>query len=365
MPAAATTTAMHGSYDPADITFLLKPVAIPPTDLREKERLIQGGVRHYSEMIGFEHQPTSAYEAIFAAALRNGARRLGRDIAALAKALRAFAPDAVTLASLVRAGAPIGVLLTRALRRLDVDVAHYGISIIRDRGVDQAALDHILGRRPASGLFFVDGWTGKGAIAGELERTLRETRPEIAPRLVVAADPCGRAWLSASGDDWLIPSGILGATVSGLISRSILNDDVVAPGDFHGCMVWSHLKPLDRTRDFIEAVWPHVEAALTATPAAVWPIELRTSLNRRSAAVIDAIAARHGVSNPNRIKPGIAEATRAILRRVPERVFVDDPEDPDLAALIHLAGSANVPVERLSRGGVAPYRAVTLIKSVS
>ena len=35
------------------------------------------------------------------------------------------------------------------------------------------------------------------------------------PRLVVLADPCGRAWLAASAEDWLIPSGILGATVSG------------------------------------------------------------------------------------------------------------------------------------------------------
>ncbi|PPQ34830.1 PELOTA RNA binding domain-containing protein [Rhodoblastus acidophilus] len=364
MPTAASTPALHGSYDAADIAFLLKPVTIRPTDVPEKERLIQSGVRHYSEMIGFEQKPTSAYEAIFAAALRNGAPRLGRDIAAVAKALQASATEAVTLASLVRAGAPIGVLLTRALKRLDVDVAHFGISVIRDRGMDQAALDHILCRRPPSGLFFVDGWTGKGAIASELERTLARTRPEIAPRLVVVADPCGRAWLSASGDDWLIPSGILGATVSGLISRSILNDDVVSPGEFHGCMVWGHLKPHDRTQDFIDAVWPQVEAALAATPAAVWPIEHRTSLNRRAAAVIDAIAVRHGVSNPNRIKPGIAEATRAILRRVPERVFVDDPEDSDLAALIHLAGSANVPVEPLPCG-VAPYRAVTLIKSVS
>ncbi|MER8575636.1 cysteine protease StiP domain-containing protein [Mesorhizobium sp. M1409] len=42
---------------------------------------------------------------------------------------------------------------------------------------------------------------------------------------MVLSDPCGRAWLAASAEDWLIPSGILGSTVFGLISRSILNED--------------------------------------------------------------------------------------------------------------------------------------------
>jgi hypothetical protein len=356
-------SALHGSYHPEDIAFLLKPVVIAPTDVLDKERLIQTGARHYSEMISFEHPPTQAYEAIFAAALRRGAERLGRDVASLAAALRKISPTVVTLASLVRAGAPFGVLLARALKRLDVDVAHFGVSIIRDRGLDHTAIDHILARRPASSLFFIDGWTGKGAIAGELERTLLH-RAGVEPRLVVLADPCGRAWLAASGDDWLIPSGILGATVSGLISRSILNDDIAASGDFHGCMVWSHLRPHDRTRAFIDAVWPHVEAALPQAPAAVWTAAHRQPLASASGAVIDAIAARHGVTNRNRIKPGIAEATRAILRRAPERIFIDDPADPDLAALIHLAGDANIPLDRLP-GGVAPYRAITLIKPIS
>jgi hypothetical protein len=37
---------------------------------------------------------------------------------------------------------------------------------------------------------FVDGWTGKGAITGELSRTLKD-RPGYPeqPRLVVLADP--------------------------------------------------------------------------------------------------------------------------------------------------------------------------------
>ena len=40
----------------------------------------------------------------------------------------------------------------------------------------------------------------------------------------------GAAAFAASDEDYLIPSCVLGATVSGLVSRSILNDAVIGPG---------------------------------------------------------------------------------------------------------------------------------------
>ncbi len=60
---------------------------------------------------------------------------------------------------------------------------HYGISIIRDRGIDAAALDYIESRHGTKGIVFVDGWTGKGAITGELSRTLKD-RPATRHNLV-------------------------------------------------------------------------------------------------------------------------------------------------------------------------------------
>ncbi len=68
---------------------------------------------------------------------------------------------------------------------------HYGISIIRDRGIiDNEALSWIEQRHGTEGIVFVDGWTGKGAITNELIRSLagREGFP-AQPHLVVLADP--------------------------------------------------------------------------------------------------------------------------------------------------------------------------------
>jgi hypothetical protein len=65
----------------------------------------------------------------------------------------------------------------------------------------------------------------------------------------------------------------------------------------------------------------------------------------------------------NRIKPSIAEATRAVLRRVPERILITDPDDPDLAPLVALASSSGVTLDVLG-SALGPYRAITLIRKV-
>ncbi|MEM9049167.1 MAG: cysteine protease StiP domain-containing protein [Pseudomonadota bacterium] len=362
-------TPFSGSYAPEDVTFLLKPVgaaAYQTCAPEEKERLIQTGVRHYSEMISREDPPSPAYLAVFDAALDRHGARMARETAALAVALAKSIDGPITLASLVRAGLPLGVLLRRALRAMGRDVAHFGISIIRDRGLDLQALRAIQAQRPASGLVFVDGWTGKGAIAAELARDLAARAPEISPRLVALADPCGRAWLSASHDDWLIPSGILGGIVSGLVSRSILNDALVGPGEFHATISTAHLSGWDRSRAFVDRLTPPMLAAL-ATAA---PPRTRAEIDAAAAAIctaadaaIDRLAARFAVANRNRIKPGIAEATRAVLRRAPERVLISDDRDPDLAGILTLAAERGVAVD-IAHGLVTPYRAVTLIRGM-
>ena len=175
-----------GSYAPADVTFLLKPVHHAPTTVAAKERLIQSG-RHYSEMIAPETLPDAGYMALYHRAEQRSRARLAGDIASLAAnlSMRAGGRD-VVIASLARAGTPIGVLLARQLRRLGHAAPHYAISIIRDRGIDMTALAHIAARHDPRDVVFVDGWTGKGAIAGELRRSLA-ARP-------LASRRCWRSW---------------------------------------------------------------------------------------------------------------------------------------------------------------------------
>lgn len=359
-----------GSYPPEDVTFLLKRVRMSPTPVEEKERRIQTGAAHYSEMISEEPRPDARYLALFEAACASGVPRLARDVRALTGQILDLVRAGrlnreVTLCSLVRAGVPYGVLLRRDLERAGLDVAHFGVSIIRDRGLDAVAMRHVLSGRPAGGVIFVDGWTGKGAIATELDRSWRAISGQP-PLLAVMADPCGRADLCASREDWLIPSGILGGNVSGLISRSILRSDLIGEGDFHGCLLLEHLADLDLSVTFVDRVDAHLHEM--AAREQIHPDAGPDAAVRFRAAAEDAvsaIASRFGVGNLNRIKPGIAEATRAVLRRRPERVLLRSAAgDPDLAALIHLCERDEVPV--VADAALAgPYRAVTVIRETT
>ncbi|QDU19463.1 cysteine protease StiP family protein [Urbifossiella limnaea] len=350
---ASPSHPFSGSYDPADVTFLLKPVRLAPTPVAEKERLIQSGARHYSEMISAEKLPSAAYLEVFRRALARNKARFAADVLTLAARL-AERPGGVTLVSLARAGTPVGVLLARALH-----APHYSVSIIRDRGIDEVALRFILERHPAASVVFVDGWTGKGVIARELAKAVAafnaRTGAGLDGGLWAVADLCGAAAVAATADDYLIPSAVLGATVSGLVSRSILNADVVGPGDFHGCLFLREFAPHDLSRAFVDEVF----AAMT-TPTPPAPIDA-AGLRQRSAAFLAAVRDRTGVRDENHVKPGIGEATRVLLRRVPDRVLVRDQASPDVEHLLVLAREKGVPVE-VDAG--LPYAAAALIKEL-
>ncbi|UNM17720.1 cysteine protease StiP family protein [Pseudomonas sp. ArH3a] len=359
---AHLVTVGSGSYQTDDVLFLLQPVEIEVTDVLEKERLIQTKQKHYSEMISQESAPTEVHKQLYQRAMQQNAARMARDVQSLALALdHTCNGPSIALVSFVRAGLPLGVLLRRALLDVGRDAHHYGISIVRDRGIDMVALDAVIAAHGAENIVFVDGWTGKGAISGEIQRSLKgDARFPEQPRLVVLADPCGCAWLAASAEDWVIPSGILGATVSGLVSRSIWP----AEGGLHGCVVYEHLHEHDVTCDFVDQIDAVRRALPVVAPASPWALAQRTELQSAAQEVIEVIAERFGITNLNRVKPGIAEATRAVLRRVPDQVLVRDRSDPDVQLLMHLTERAGVTVEEVG-AALGPYRAVTVIRSLS
>lgn len=355
-----------GTYNDDDITFLLSPLTNEEllklyTAPAEKEQLIQQGKAHYSQMLSREQIPDERYLSIFEQALSRFGKRMGDDIAQLAVDLTARISGPITLLSLVRAGVPIGVLLQRALTSLGCESSHYGISIIRDKGIDLNAIQHVLEKHTTSSIVFIDGWTGKGAISDELELSMRvNAHLSIEPRLVTLADPAGRAWLSASTEDWLIPSGILGSTVSGLISRSVLRNGYEASTEFHATASLQELASHDVSREFADTIYQHVLNALPNTKPRTSDKPANPAAAKQATQVINRIAEEFSIQNMNRIKPGIAEATRAVLRRLPERVIVSSVEDDDLAALVHLANEAGVSLEQRGKE-ILPYRAITII----
>jgi len=347
-----TQVPFSGSYAPEDVTFLLKPLELSPTPLEEKERHIQSGAKHYSEMLSLEAAPSNTYLALFYEALERSGARLARDLHRLANLIERERNGDITLISLARGGTPIGILLRRELERRSLGTrrrtAHFSVSIIRDRGLDDRALTHLLEHGFHEKTWtFVDGWSAKGVIGRELGSSLEkfnlERKARAKPELFVVSDLFGGAAFSATKDDYLIPSSLLNATVSGLISRSVLSEQI-GPDDFHGCVRLEHLKAHDLSRFFVDTLWAQM-LLVGQTPAAL----SSDSPSTRGLPARDFLTklALERQLPMNHLKPGIGESTRALLRRVPESLLLREPGNPEVAHLVHLAQEKGVTLETI------------------
>ena len=364
---ARTAPPFHGSYRPQDVRFLLTPIALEPTGVAEKERLIQSGERHYSEMLSGESAPSARYMAVFEQSFAANRRRLAEGILDLAAIIDAARHGEITLVSLARAGTPIGVVLKHTLegvfRRA---VGHYSLSIIRDRGIDARALAFILGPegRDETGLVFVDGWTAKGVIAGELARSIgrfnRHQGRHLDASLFSLTDLAG-VGVAPCDQDYLIPSCILNATISGLVSRSVLRPDQDGD-DFHGCVYYRDLAQADRSVWFVEQVLSDVRAALASgyrpRPTAVDPAPAR----ERAARVLTDIGSGFGIRDARLIKPGRGEPTRDLRPPLPQRLLV---RDPPCAVVPHLLQLADEKAVHWEVEPSLPYQAISLIKGIA
>ncbi|MGW4530500.1 phosphoribosyltransferase [Nocardia sp. NPDC004340] len=357
-----------GSYARDEVAWLLTDLSgvALEADVAERERRIQSGAAHYAESLPVEYQPDAEYRELFDRVLAQSAERLALAVATVAELVVAERGDDIVLASLARAGTPVGVLMRRWLGSRGIEVPHYAVSIVRDRGIDSAALDHLARDHDPARVVFVDGWTGKGAITRELDAALAAYHAaggaRFDPDLAVLADPGGCARTFGTRDDFLIASACLNSTVSGLISRTVLNDRLLAPGQFHGAKFYRDLagedqsnRLLDAVSDCFDRVRPQVDARvrelLAADRTPTWA----------GWASVERVRAEYGISSVNFVKPGVGETTRVLLRRVPWRVLVRDPDAGEHAHIRLLAAARGVPVE------VVPdlaYACMGLIKEV-
>ncbi len=322
---------MRSSYKKEDVTLLLKDITgmVEPQSTKEREQLIQSG-RHYCEMLPIEYVPSEKYMEAYEEALRNFSHWTAQAVGSLADRIIEKRGEKIVLVSLARAGIPIGIMLKHYLKwKYKIEVPHYSISIIRGKGIDKNAMNYLLERHLAENLLFVDGWTGKGAILQQLREALTDY-PNVPQDLAVAADPAHITELCGTYEDILIPSCCLNSTVSGLISRTFLRDDIIGPWDFHGAVYYGELKEKDLSYPFIEAI----EAHFTMEN----PVPQKNSAHDGMQEVAQ-IGEAFAIKDRNLIKPGIGETTRVLLRRVPWKVLISETckDDPALEHIRRLA----------------------------
>ena len=342
-----------GSYRPDEVGWLLTDLsgADLEGDVATRERDIQAGRAHYAESLPVEYQPDAEYRALFDDVLCASASRLARAVGAATELVLAErGPDPV-LVSLARAGTPVGILMRRWASRMHaVDLPHYAVSIVRGRGIDTTALAYLAAHHDPASVVFVDGWTGKGAIARELTAALAQVAaaggPRFSDELAVLADPghCVRTF--GTRDDFLIASACLNSTVSGLVSRTVLNRALLRPDQFHGAKFYRQLAASDVSAVFLDAVAARFDEA---NPVVLQDVPALAAADRtvtfQGWAAVERIRAQYGIESVNFVKPGVGETTRVLLRRVPWKILVREAEHPDHRHLRLLAADRGVPVE--------------------
>ncbi|MFI5528431.1 phosphoribosyltransferase [Kitasatospora sp. NPDC051853] len=362
---------LHGpgfsSYPASDVRWLLKDlseVALEaPTE--EREEAVQSGGAHYAESLPVEYQPSAEYQELYHQALAASVDRMALAVGTVAELLRIERLGSgreLVFASLARAGTPVGILLRRWFAASHgLDTPHYAVSIVRGKGIDRTALRYLAAHHDPARVVFVDGWTGKGAITRELAEAVAGTG--FNPELAVLADPgrCVRTY--GTRDDFLIPSACLNSTVSGLISRTVLRDDLIGPDDFHGAKYYRELAGADVSAGFVDAVAARFDTVRAAAEAAALDLVSGAGAADRTPdwagwAGMERISEEYGIGSVNLVKPGVGETTRVLLRRVPWRILARKGAGADLEHVRLLAEQRGVPVEEVDD---LPYSCVGLI----
>ena len=354
------------SYRNDDVIFLLKDISglITPLPTAEREKLNQSGI-HYSEMLPLEYKPTEEYMKIYHEILKKFSYKTANATAILADKLYSKYGNKIILVSLARAGTPIGILVKRFLYfKYNIIIPHYSISIIRGKGIDLNAINYIVNKHGSYGIQFIDGWIGKGSINNELHKSCKLLKEQdskyqnLDPTLAVLSDPACITSLCGTHEDFLIPSMCLNSTVSGLISRTFFRNDIIGPTDFHGAVYYNELQSEDKSIEFIDTVSSYFKK-----------IDYKyfndnNFFNRRTSSdEINDISKSFEMQDISKIKPGIGETTRVLLRRVPYCILIRNIAD--IATVPHiklLCDEKNIPIKEYP---LKRYSICGIIKNLS
>jgi orotate phosphoribosyltransferase len=354
-----------GSYAKDDVLWLLKDLSTVSLEisLEEREKKNQGGTSAYAESLPMESSPSPQYQQLFEDSLDMNKGKIAESIAFVSEQIFALKSRKPVLVSLARAGTPIGILMRRYLQKAyNYDAPHYAISIIRGPGVDYNALKYIAAHHDPADVMFVDGWTGKGTITHELKKSVDAfaalTGIAFSSELAVLADPGSCVSIYGTRDDYLVPSACLNATVSGLISRTILNLDHVSENDYHGAKFYEEFRDSDVSNLLIDTIAEQFTEQLFARVREALVGYVPGAPDWSGWEAVEKISQDYGINNVNWVKPGVGETTRVLLRRVPWKILMRPESRKDLQHILFLAEQRNVEVEY---NDDLPYDCVGLI----
>ena len=335
---------VRNSYKEDDCIFLIKDISnkVQEITVEEKEELVNKGIS-YSETLTKEELPSKEYLDIFLDELECKKTMIAKYIANLSELILRDRGENVILVSLARGGTPAGILVKRYLKfKYNIDVPHYSISVIRGRGLDFNALSYIIDFHKNDNLLFIDGWTGKGSITFEIEKSIKLYNElyhtNIKDELAVILDPAELSTFYGTREDILLPNACLNSTVSGLISRTVDKKELIGEDSFHGAKYYKEYEKYDVSNLFIDTIsneFSKIELEELIT------LEGKTNIAEET---LNYIMDKHRIADINKIKLSVGETSRVLLRRKAKLIIVKNLNSNEVRHIKLLAEEKGVSV---------------------
>lgn len=282
-----------------------------------------------ADLVYEEKIPSQKIEELFSSVLELYKQQTAELVETLARKIIRQYGERVILVSLAGTGSPIGVLINRVFKMYGLDIPHYSISFIHGKGIDANALDFIRRSHPTGKIAFIDGWTGKGTVKNELEKSIseynRKNETNISCRLAVLSDPAKILELSATKEDVCIPSACMESTVNGLVSHTVCSERFAGDSKFHGAVICHEFESHDRTMEFLDSISgcfhdfgtlkKFTDARYCEKAEFVRPVYLHS--------VFSALKDEFPLVNMNKIKLGIGESSRTVACCRPIAVIIN------------------------------------------
>jgi hypothetical protein len=284
----------------------------------------------------FPDEYLELYDKSFASNIHN----VSSDVYNLSKYISSIHKP--VLISLARAGTPFGVLIKRTLDQcFHINASHYSISIIRDKGIDYNAMNHILAIHGSDATFlFIDGWTGKGAIANQLHTSMSSLSQKLNYQFIVLSDIAGVADVAARRDDYIIPSCLLNSTISGLISRTLINAN---PTSFHRAKFYSQYQNKDLSLQYVNKIEQYIiDHAIDFQNVEVQ--YFNQAAKDIYVRFVESMLGKYKISNRNYFKPGLGETTRMLIRRNPDYIIINEHYLSSLEHILLLSNLKNIKI---------------------
>lgn len=346
---------VKGTYEDGDCIFLLQDMKrlISPVTQTQKKELMRSGKKSY-EMIPYEYKVDPVSESTFLRLVEENCIDTAKYIGILAESIYEVKGADVVLVSLARGGIPVGVLCRRYLKKMyNIDVPHYAISLIRNEGIDTAALCYIEERYPNGKIQFIDGWTGMGFISSQLEKYVTKYNFHygrcVDSSLGVLVDSSRICRFCGTREDVVFPCCCLNATVCGMISSIYYDKTVVERELFHGAIQWGNEIGMDYSAFFVD----RVSARFIKQKPCFVPFE-----ENYASRCLALLKSDFNMTNSKNIKFGIGESTRAIIRYELKALLIKNALNTNLQFILELAVKRNIKVIHYEK---TDYECIALI----